>query len=434
MKILISLLLVLQIVQLLNAQELYFPPNTTGEWEQVAPEFLGWDPEPLEDLSQFLEAQNSKAFILLKDGKIVMERYFDNFSASSNWYWASAGKSLTAFVVGIAQQEGSLNINDPVSDYLGSGWTSLPKDLEDSIKVIHLLTMTSGLDDRVSDPDCTAPECLVYRVPAGTRWAYHNAPYTLLNTIVSNAVGQPFNVYMNTKLFRKCGMQGAFLPVENNIVMFSTARSFARFGLLTLAGGTWNDEDIIFDKVYMEAMLNTSTLLNESYGYLWWLNGKSSYKLPILDFVFNGALFPDAPDDLIAALGKDGQIIHVVPSLGLVLIRMGETPTNGGGAVSLGLSNDIWKYLNEAIQGTNNVEVLNLEVRPISVFPNPSKNDIHMTGPIGNYQIYDIQGRLMDRVEVTNPKEILILPLHDYIAGIYKIIHQSGHTASFIVR
>ncbi|HAT63910.1 MAG TPA: serine hydrolase, partial [Flavobacteriaceae bacterium] len=61
------------------------------------------------------DANDTKAFILLKDGKIVLEQYFDDFTAESNWYWASAGKTLTATMVGIAQQEGFLDITNPTS-------------------------------------------------------------------------------------------------------------------------------------------------------------------------------------------------------------------------------------------------------------------------------------------------------------------------------
>ena len=55
---------------------------------------------------------------LLKDGKIVLEKYYDNFTMDSLWYWASAGKTVTSFMTGIAQQEGHLNISDTTSQYL----------------------------------------------------------------------------------------------------------------------------------------------------------------------------------------------------------------------------------------------------------------------------------------------------------------------------
>lgn len=69
----------------------------------------------------FLETRNTKSFIVLHQGKIVIEAYFNNHFASSAWYWASAGKTLTATLSGIAQDENLININAKVSDYLGEG-------------------------------------------------------------------------------------------------------------------------------------------------------------------------------------------------------------------------------------------------------------------------------------------------------------------------
>ncbi|HEX2535137.1 MAG TPA: serine hydrolase domain-containing protein, partial [Chitinophagaceae bacterium] len=75
------------------------------------------------DLEAFLQLKKTKAFIILKNGRMVKERYFGTFTADSLWFWASAGKTLTAFVVGVAQQEGKLDIDDKTSKYLGTGWT-----------------------------------------------------------------------------------------------------------------------------------------------------------------------------------------------------------------------------------------------------------------------------------------------------------------------
>lgn len=134
--------------------------------------------------------RNSKAFLVLKDGRIVIEHYFGTFTQDSLWYWASAGKSLTAFLVGKAQEEGFLDINDPSSDYLGAGWTSCTPLQEGAITVRNQLTMTTGLDDGTGDTDCTDPACLQYLARPGTRWAYHNAPYTMLDGVISMRPGK----------------------------------------------------------------------------------------------------------------------------------------------------------------------------------------------------------------------------------------------------
>ena len=85
---------------------------------------LGWKQSAVQPLLDYLALKNSKGFIILVNGRIVLENYFNGHSASTGWYWASAGKTLTATLTGIAQQEGLLNINNKVSDYIGTGWTS----------------------------------------------------------------------------------------------------------------------------------------------------------------------------------------------------------------------------------------------------------------------------------------------------------------------
>ena len=100
---------------------LYFPPVSGTEWQSLTPASQGWNETQLNDLYTYLQSKNTKAFIILQGGKIVAERYFGTFTADSVWYWASAGKTMTAMLVGIAQQEGLLNINTRSSQYLGRG-------------------------------------------------------------------------------------------------------------------------------------------------------------------------------------------------------------------------------------------------------------------------------------------------------------------------
>ncbi|MFO0361082.1 MAG: serine hydrolase domain-containing protein, partial [Flavobacteriales bacterium] len=262
-----------------HAQTLYFPPTTGSTWEITDPAELGYCQNKIDSLYDFLELQNSRAFILLKDGKIVLEEYFNGHNSSSLWQWASAGKTITAFMTGIAQQEGYLSIDEPTSNYLGEGWTTCTPEQEAAITIWHQLTMTSGLDDGVADPYCTNPECLTYLAEPGTRWAYHNGPYTLLDQVIENATGTTLNEYTNDKLKIPTGMTGGFFPVEFNNVFFSNARSMARFGLLILNQGTWDNTPIMTDEEYFNAMITPSQDINDSYGYLWWLNGQSSYML-----------------------------------------------------------------------------------------------------------------------------------------------------------
>lgn len=331
---------------------LYFPPVTLLDttWKTTAPSTLGWHEEQLDTLYNYLASHNSKAFIVLKDGAIVLEKYFDTFTKDSLWYWASAGKAITSCMVGIAQQEGLLSLSDKTSRWLGNGWTIAPLVKEDLITIRHELTMTSGLDDGVVDPYCTMPSCLSYSADAGTRWAYHNAPYTLLDSVVSIAAGQTFNAYFASKIRTKIGMNGMFIKSGYNNLYVSSARSMARFGLLILNKGSWNTTPIIVDTSYFRHMTNPSQDKNKSYGYLWWLNGKTSFMIPQSQLIIPGSLAPNAPADMIAALGKNGQFINVVPSMNLVFIRMGDAPNNS--MVPFTLNDEIWKRLNPVMATT----------------------------------------------------------------------------------
>jgi CubicO group peptidase (beta-lactamase class C family) len=326
---------------------LYFPPLNSDEWESTSLAELGWNTSELAALLTFLESNNTRAFIILKDGRIVIEEYFGNnilgttpFNKNTPWYWASAGKTLTATLVGIAQQDGFLNIENATSDYLGADWTNLTPEKEQLITVKNQLTMTTGLDYNVSDLDCTLPSCLTYKSDAGQQWFYHNAPYTLLEKVVENTTGIDYNEYTDQKIESVIGMSGQWVSQGYNNVYWSTGRDMARFGLLVLNNGKWNETKVLSDENYYSQMVNTSQNLNPSYGYLWWLNGKESIIYPSLPNSFNTSMSENAPNDLFAGMGKNGQFVEVIPSKNLVVIRMGEVPDNS--LVPISFHNEMW--------------------------------------------------------------------------------------------
>jgi CubicO group peptidase (beta-lactamase class C family) len=318
------------------AESMYFPPINSTVWQTKSLTDLGWNQSAVQPLKDYLAQKNTKSFIILVNGRIVLEEYFNGHTATSNWYWASAGKTLTATITGIAQQEGLININNKVSQYIGPNWTSAPLAKENLITCKNLLTMTSGLDD---SNDAVDPASLIYTADAGSRWAYHNV-YVKLQDVVAQASGQSWSNYFNTKLRNKIGMDGSWIQSGNNVVYTSTSRSMARFGLLALNIGNWDGTQIL-NQSFCTAATNTSQSINLSYGYLWWLNGKTSYRLPTSQLQFNGSIIPTAPNDMFMALGKNDQKIYVIPSKKMVVIRMGD-PAD---AVNLALSTfdqDLW--------------------------------------------------------------------------------------------
>ena len=325
-------------------EDIYFPPLNSDTWETKSITELNWNESQLQPLLDFLEEKNSKSFIILHDGKIVVESYFNGHTNLTPWYWASAGKTLTTAVTGIAQDAGLLDINNKVSDYLGTGWTSAPLEKENLITCKNLLSMDAGLDDTLGDD--VSPSNLQYIADAGTRWAYHNV-YVKLQDVVAEASNMTWGNYFNTSLKNKIGMSGSWTDIGGLSVYWSNTRSMARFGLLTYANGKWEDQQIISENYIAEAT-NTSQNINLAYGYLWWLNGKSSYHLPQSQIQFPGELIPDAPSDMFAALGKSDQKVYVVPSKKLVVIRMGESAEGENFALST-FDNDLWIKINALI-------------------------------------------------------------------------------------
>lgn len=324
---------------------MYFPSNTGSTWETKSLSSLGWNQNAVQPLKDYLIQKNTKSFMILVNGRIVMEEYFNGHNSTTTWEWNSAGKTLVATTTGIAQQEGLLNISNKASDYLGTEWTSMPLPKENLITVRHLLTMTTGNDD--TKQYVTKPN-LTYIADAGTRWAYSNI-FQKLTDVVADASSKSFETYFNEKLKSKIGMDGYWNFGTIYTIYHSTTKSMARFGLLALNKGKWNNEQIINESFFNES-ITTSQNINPSYGYLWWLNGKTSFMIPGEQTIYQGSLVPNAPVDMYAAMGASDQRIYVIPSKKMVIIRMGNAsdPENPNFAVS-GFDNELWSKINAVI-------------------------------------------------------------------------------------
>ncbi len=327
-------------------ESMYFPEDSNSNWETKPLSSLGWNDDAIQPLKDFLKEKNTKSFMILINGRIVMEEYFNDHTASSIWEWNSAGKTLVSSTTGIAQQEGLLKINDKVSGYLGTEWTNMSIEKENLITIKNLLNMTSGNDD---SKQFVIKSNLNYVADAGTRWAYSNI-FQKLTDVVADATSQSFETYFNEKLKHKIGMNGFWNFGTIYTIYHSNTRSMARFGLLALNNGKWKNEQIVNESFFKESISSSQTI-NPSYGYLWWLNGKSSYMVPSSQTIYQGSLIPNAPNDLYAAMGASDQRIYVVPSQKMVVVRMGNAsdPANPNFAVS-GFDNALWEKINAVIK------------------------------------------------------------------------------------
>lgn len=298
--------------------ELYFPPVAGDDWQTVTPEEAGWDAARLEEALDFAGGLNSTAVVVLHRGRILAERYWRGWDRHRAAAIASCQKSITAILTGIAQHQGALRITDRVTDHLGRGWTRATPAQEEAITLRHLLTMTSGLDDR-----------LAFEAAPGGRWYYNTPAYYRVKAVIEKATGASLAGYTRRVLWDRIGMQdsswvGELLDAPPGQQHRASVRDMARFGLLVLARGRWDGDMIVEDGAYLDDALSTSQDLNPAYGYLWWLNGKASYVLPGRNRRGDGALIDAAPADLVAALGAGDKKIYVVPSLQLVVARHGD--------------------------------------------------------------------------------------------------------------
>jgi CubicO group peptidase (beta-lactamase class C family) len=338
---------------------LYFPPKK-GKWQSISPEKAGWDGEKLKEVLDYAKNKNSSSLVILHKGRILAEGHWavkpkdnpqlDRYSIRLNGTnsmghiiedVASAQKSVASILTGIAQHKGFLKISDPVHKYLGKGWSKAAPEEEAKITIRHLLTMTSGLNDR-----------LEFEAPAGTKWRYNTTAYSQTLKVVSAAAKMEANELTEKWLTGPLAMKDShWVPrlgarwkaVSANTVGFATtARDLARFGLLVLAGGYWEKRNVIEDKNYLRAALKPSQQLNPSYGYLWWLNGQKFARRGNGKQKKSGSLIPEAPKDMVAAFGALSRKAYVVPSLQMVVSRLGDSPG------TLFFDGQLWKLLMES--------------------------------------------------------------------------------------
>lgn len=341
----------------LPAKEPTYFPSKNDTWETIDPANAGWDTAKLEELITAVGEQKSSGLLILLNGKILAEKYWpeENYKIDglrgvrmmhgttkdghSIEDVASAQKSISAIIVGIAQQKGLLSIHDPVHKHLGKGWSRATADQEAKITVKHLISMSSGLKDD-----------LTFEAPAGTRWRYNTTAYSHSMHVAAAASGMepkdlvkkwlfdPLGMKHSRWIFRN-GLEHANIKDSNIFGLSTTNRDLARVGMMVLNGGKWAGKIILSDKQFLHEMSHPSQDLNPSYGYLWWLNGQKIVNAGAGLTPRKGPLMKEAPADLFAAQGALQRKLYVVPSMNLVITRLGNQPKTND------FNNQFWKRL-----------------------------------------------------------------------------------------
>ena len=288
---------------------------------------------------------NIHAVLVARSGKLVFERYLRGsdeipariygrrvenvtFDADTLHDMKSVSKSVASLAVGIAIDRGLIgSVNEPIFSFFPE-LSDLRSPEKDRIQLLHVLTMSMGLKwveatpatgdedndearmHRASDP-CRYVLGLAATAPAGQDFFYNTGALTLVSAIIRKATGRPLDEFARTTLFEPMGITGA----EWSRVKGDTdaggglrlrPRDMAKIGQLVLAGGRWNDRQVV-SKAWIE--ISTAPKIKGTdglfYGYLWWL-GRS---------LLNGREV-----HWVSALGRGGQSIRIIPELDLVVV------------------------------------------------------------------------------------------------------------------
>ena len=345
------------------ASSLYFPP-ANGKWETVTPAQAGWDAKALDAALAYAGEQRSSGVVVLHRGRILAERYWElppspndpddrvhrmttgrTADGQAIEDVASMQKSVMSFLAGVARGKGLLDFDAPVSQLSRCGLV----EGDSRAGSRDHRSPRAGDDERSQDSTAAMRR---RRAPSGStthrstprasrswrrRAAYPSTEYT--KRWLTDRIGMRDSKWTPRTWVDEPAAIAAGSRVGNTIGFSTSARDAARFGLMILAGGRWKNDDVLGDPRYLAEAFASSQSHNPSYGLLWWLNGKA--KSPQGGKIADGPLIPTAPPELVVAQGDLGRKIYVVPSLDLVVTRLGDEPAKD-------FNTELWRRLSAA--------------------------------------------------------------------------------------
>lgn len=322
----------------------------------TTPASVGIDPADLmQTVDVFADLPEARALLVTRNGKLILERYFNGMRPGAPWNVKSVGKSVQSALVGIAIDNGLLDLDDRIAELLPSyfapppdgvdlGWASwiqTSDELRRQISLRDVLTMRSSL--RGSDLDDTyiallahAPDQLAFSAklpmdgPPGTSFGYNTANAMLLNGIIAASTGTSPLVFAQERLFGPIGGKIARWQTDQTGLeiggseLYLTATDMARFALLYLGRGEFADQRIL-SADFVDASLATqvrfesppsdaaAALLPDAtgYGFMWWRRDS-------------------AGSEMVCAWGYGGQFICLVPSADLAVVTQSTARLNAG--------------------------------------------------------------------------------------------------------
>ncbi len=277
----------------------------------------------------------TRAVVILYNGQLIAEKYADGFSANTKLAGWSMTKTVTGALIGILVKEGKLIIDKPAPV---SEWRNT-NDPRHSITIGNLLQQRSGLDfEEVYSRSSDATRMLFQKADMGgftashplkTRpgsvFYYSSGNSNILSRIIRQTLGDSlYYGFPYRQLFYKLGMYSAVIEPDasgtfvGSSYLYATARDWARFGLLYLNDGVFNYERIL-PEGWVAETIRPASADRQGYGYQMWLNTGSDTLIK---------RYPDAPADMFYADGFESQLIFIIPSKNLVVVRLGLTQHN----------------------------------------------------------------------------------------------------------
>jgi CubicO group peptidase (beta-lactamase class C family) len=275
------------------------------------------------------------AFVVVHRGRIIAERYANGANSDMQLESWSMGKSIVGTLIGILIQQGALKLEDraPVAE-----WRRVPDDPRAKIRVIDLMRMSSGLRFSRGSPEdlpgyhdhdlgytgaIDAFQFVTTRplqFEPNTFGRYRNTDPLTLGFLIQQEVrkrGDEYLTWPQRALFDKIGIRRQVLETDpyGNFLLngydYGTARNWARIGLLYLNDGVWSGERLLPEGWTKFVSTPAPAWKDSTYGAMVWVNASGVWNLPKDAFAFRGA---------------GGQDTYVVPSLDLVVVRMGHFP------------------------------------------------------------------------------------------------------------
>ena len=286
-----------------------------------------------DSLMNIIDSNDTHAFIVIQNGKLLYEKYWDGYTSKTLSGSFSAAKSIISLLIGIALDEGKIkSLDEPVSNYV----PHFKNEGLDKVRIKDLLTMSSGTNYRESDLSYFSLNASAYygddeaylinnlkaKEPAGVNWDYRSADSQVLGFIIEKAFGQNISELVSERFMKPMGAEADALWLldgakkhEKTFCCFNgVAHDYARFGQLVLNNGLWNGKQIVSES-YIKAATTPASYLKDPYE-----NGS-----PVDFYGYQYWMFNEQGHEVVAQNGLFGQYVFIIRDKNAVVVRLGES-------------------------------------------------------------------------------------------------------------